>query len=329
MNPRTRILTALKHEEPDRIPIDIGSTPTTAIHVFAYRDLRRMLNLPERPIRIFDFGQQLAEVEKDVLDLFHVDVININRVLEPCAPYPYIWRYRTRKGSVVEISDKEWKVWIHRDGTPVEIPKNIDIVEEEEGYVAYIKEDIIGKMPKNGYYFWGLDRWKEYIPLANIKTVEDVKNFNWDSYKVSDDYIETLRKRAEYLYRNTEYALIFFGAGSLHEWGQGLRGWSTWLSDLKVRRSLAEAILDNMMDVLKHNVDRYVDAVGKYVQVIGFGDDLGTEEGPQISVQMFREFYKHRYEELFNIVKKRKERDITKEKWERDISRERFYYQLK
>jgi uroporphyrinogen decarboxylase len=305
MNPRTRILTALKHEEPDRIPIDIGSTPTTAIHVFAYRDLRRMLNLPERPIRIFDFGQQLAEVEKDVLDLFHVDVININRVLEPCAPYPYIWRYRTRKGSVVEISDKEWKVWIHRDGTPVEIPKNIDIVEEEEGYVAYIKEDIIGKMPKNGYYFWGLDRWKEYIPLANIKTVEDVKNFNWDSYKVSDDYIETLRKRAEYLYRNTEYALIFFGAGSLHEWGQGLRGWSTWLSDLKVRRSLAEAILDNMMDVLKHNVDRYVDAVGKYVQVIGFGDDLGTEEGPQISVQMFREFYKHRYEELFNIVKKR------------------------
>jgi uroporphyrinogen decarboxylase len=305
MNPRTRILTALKHEEPDRIPIDIGSTPTTAIHVFAYRDLRRMLNLPERPIRIFDFGQQLAEVEKDVLDLFHVDVISINRVLEPCAPYPYIWRYRTRKGSVVEISDKEWKVWIHRDGTPVEIPKNIDIVEEEEGYVAYIKEDIIGKMPKNGYYFWGLDRWKEYIPLANIKTVEDVKNFNWDSYKVSDDYIETLRKRAEYLYRNTEYALIFFGAGSLHEWGQGLRGWSTWLSDLKVRRSLAEAILDNMMDVLKHNVDRYVDAVGKYVQVIGFGDDLGTEEGPQISVQMFREFYKHRYEELFNIVKKR------------------------
>jgi len=305
MNPRTRVLTALKHEEPDRIPIDIGSTPTTAIHVFAYRDIRRMLNLPERPIRIFDFGQQLAEVEKELLEFFHVDVISINRVLEPCAPYPYIWRYRTRRGDVVEISDKEWKLWIHRDGTPVEIPKNIDIIEEEDGYVAYIREDIIGKMPKNGYYFWGLDRWKEYIPLANVKTVEDVNNFNWDSYKVSDDYIETLRKRAEYLYRSTEYALIFFGAGSLHEWGQGLRGWSTWLSDLKIRKPLAEAILDNMMDVLKYNVDKYVDAVGEYVQVIGFGDDLGTEEGPQISVQMFREFYKHRYEELFNIVKKR------------------------
>jgi len=70
MNPRTRVLTALKHEEPDRIPIDIGSTPTTAIHVFAYRDIRRMLNLPERPIRIFDFGQQLAEVEKRAFRVF-------------------------------------------------------------------------------------------------------------------------------------------------------------------------------------------------------------------------------------------------------------------
>jgi uroporphyrinogen decarboxylase len=161
MKPRERLVATLRHEEPDRIPIDLGSTGTTGIHAKAYYDLRRYLGLAEKPVRVMDIGQQLAEVDKDVLDLFHVDVISINRVLEPCAPYPYIWRYRTRKGSVVEISDKEWKVWIHRDGTPVEIPKNIDIVEEEEGYVAYIKEDIIGKMPKNGYYFWGLDRWRE------------------------------------------------------------------------------------------------------------------------------------------------------------------------
>ncbi|MEM4053552.1 MAG: hypothetical protein QW646_07360, partial [Ignisphaera sp.] len=93
MDSRTRVLTALRHEEPDRIPIDVGSTPNTAFHVFVYRDLRRVLNLPEKPIRIFDFGQQLAEVEKELLDYFHADIININRTLEPCAPYPSIWRY--------------------------------------------------------------------------------------------------------------------------------------------------------------------------------------------------------------------------------------------
>jgi uroporphyrinogen decarboxylase len=310
MKPRERLVATLRHEEPDRIPIDLGSTGTTGIHAKAYYDLRRYLGLAEKPVRVMDIGQQLAEVDKDVLDLFHVDVININRVLEPCAPYPYIWRYRTRKGSVVEISDKEWKVWIHRDGTPVEIPKNIDIVEEEEGYVAYIKEDIIGKMPKNGYYFWGLDRWREEKPrLSDVKTVDDVKKFNWDSFKVSDDHIDMLRKKAEYLYRNTEYALIntfIGGPGGYHDaGGQNLRGWDKWLSDLRVRKPLAEAILDHIHEVMMYNIKRVVDAIGEYIQVLAIGyDDLGTEEGPQIDVKTFREFYKHRYEELIGYVKK-------------------------
>ncbi|MEM4895194.1 MAG: uroporphyrinogen decarboxylase family protein [Ignisphaera sp.] len=307
MDSRTRVLTALRHEEPDRIPIDVGSTPNTAFHVFVYRDLRRVLNLPEKPIRIFDFGQQLAEVEKELLDYFHADIININRTLEPCAPYPSIWRYRTRDGKVVEISDREWKVWVHRNGAVIEIPKAMDIIEEEDGgYVAYVGGDAIGRMPKDGYYFWGLDRYgEERPPLAEVKTVDDIEKFNWEYHRVSSNYVDVLRRRAEYLHRNTEYALIFTVAGSLHEWGQGLRGWNRWLSDLRIRKPLAEAMLDHMMDVLRYNVERYVDALNGYVHIIGFSDDFGTEEGPQISVQTFREFYKHRYEELFNIVKRR------------------------
>lgn len=305
MNPRNRVLTTLKHEEPDRIPIDIGATPNTAFHVLVYRDVRRALNLPEKPIRIFDFGQQLAEIEKELLEYFNVDVISINRTLEPCAPYPHSWGYRTRDGTIIRVLDSEWKMWSRRDGVIVEIPRYIDVVEAEDGYVAYIGGKIVGKMPRDGYYFWGLDRYGEYTPLAEARNVDDVKKIDWESYRVSNDYVETLRKRAEYLYRNTEYALIFTGAGSLHEWGQGLRGWSRWLSDLRVRRPLAEAVLDHMMDVLKYNVDNYVSVLKDYVHVIGFSDDFGTEEGPQISVQTFREFYKHRYEELFSIVKRR------------------------
>jgi uroporphyrinogen decarboxylase len=39
MNSRERILTALAHREPNRVPIDIGSCGPTAIHATAYADL--------------------------------------------------------------------------------------------------------------------------------------------------------------------------------------------------------------------------------------------------------------------------------------------------
>jgi len=83
-----------------------------------------------------------------------------------------------------------------------------------------------------------------------------------------------------------------------------MRGWAKWLSDLRLRKNLAEAVLDAMTEVIRYNVEKIMDAVGDYVHVVGFGDDLGTEEGPQISPQMFREFYKHRWEEIFKTVRK-------------------------
>jgi len=92
MRPRECVILALKHEEPDRVPIDLGATSVTGIHARAYHDLRKYLGLSEKPIRIIDVEQELAEVDsevdRDVLELFHVDVINVNRVLEPMAPYP-------------------------------------------------------------------------------------------------------------------------------------------------------------------------------------------------------------------------------------------------
>ena len=45
MTSRERVLAALNHHEPDRIPIDLGSTQVTGIHVIAARGLRAALDL--------------------------------------------------------------------------------------------------------------------------------------------------------------------------------------------------------------------------------------------------------------------------------------------
>jgi len=71
MTSRERLLTALNHQEPDRVPIDLGGNQT-GIHRLAYEALLRHLG-KEETIEIMDAVQQLARPSEAVLERFHVD----------------------------------------------------------------------------------------------------------------------------------------------------------------------------------------------------------------------------------------------------------------
>ena len=75
---RRRVETALRHQEPDRVPYDLGGTILTGIHHQAYRRLRRHLGLPEVEVEIEDPVQQLARVHEDVKQQLGVDVYGLN-----------------------------------------------------------------------------------------------------------------------------------------------------------------------------------------------------------------------------------------------------------
>jgi uroporphyrinogen decarboxylase len=77
MNSRERVLKALNHEEPDRIPFDLGGTVATGIHKTAYRNLRSYMKLPEVDIRTEDIIQQLATVDEDVAGQLGADFRNV------------------------------------------------------------------------------------------------------------------------------------------------------------------------------------------------------------------------------------------------------------
>ena len=74
MNPRQRLLMALDHKEPDRIPIDLAATQVTAISLIAYQNLRKYLGLPKTSPIIPDRIQQICLPETDVIQKFGVDV---------------------------------------------------------------------------------------------------------------------------------------------------------------------------------------------------------------------------------------------------------------
>jgi uroporphyrinogen decarboxylase len=74
VNSRERLLAALDHQEPDRVPFDLGSVQVTGIHVVAYRGLRAVLGLPPGQDALCDAIQQLAAPDEDVLKRLGVDV---------------------------------------------------------------------------------------------------------------------------------------------------------------------------------------------------------------------------------------------------------------
>ena len=79
MNSVERILSAINHKQPDKVPIDLGGSTVTGISAIAYNNLKKHLKI-ERTTRVFDVVQQLANVDMEIIDLFGVDALDINRL---------------------------------------------------------------------------------------------------------------------------------------------------------------------------------------------------------------------------------------------------------
>ena len=73
MTSRERIRKALNHEEPDRIPVDLGGSIVSSITKNAYTDLRKLLELPATEPEIIDIVQQLPRVEEDFRKALKID----------------------------------------------------------------------------------------------------------------------------------------------------------------------------------------------------------------------------------------------------------------
>jgi len=74
MTHRERVVTALNHVEPDRVPRDLGGSVVTSIALSTYRELRRHLGVPDIEPRVMETVQQIAFVDDDVLEALDLDV---------------------------------------------------------------------------------------------------------------------------------------------------------------------------------------------------------------------------------------------------------------
>lgn len=105
MTSRERLLTALDHREPDRVPLDLGATHVSGISVVAYNALRAHLGLPPRDAVVVDDVQQIALPHDDIMRRFGVDVrglfpVTSNNIRVPLIDAQEAWEYRDEWGLV-------------------------------------------------------------------------------------------------------------------------------------------------------------------------------------------------------------------------------------
>src|SRR5512135_1858060 len=115
MNSRERVLAALSHRVPDRVPVDFGSFPgATSMNVRAYQNLLRYLGI-QREVRIGALIMFTAEIDGDILDRFHVDTKTVTPS-RPLAEYDFPDEFLDRPWGV------KWKRSTDYTYAPVEGP---------------------------------------------------------------------------------------------------------------------------------------------------------------------------------------------------------------
>jgi uroporphyrinogen decarboxylase len=91
--------------------------------------------------------------------------------------------------------------------------------------------------------------------------------------------------------------------GNLLEIGQFLYRIDNFLMLLAGNRQRTHQFLDLLVELHLANLEKYLAAVGDYIDIILFGDDLGMQNGPQMSPAMYEEFFKPRHARMWQRAK--------------------------
>jgi uroporphyrinogen decarboxylase len=105
---------------------------------------------------------------------------------------------------------------------------------------------------------------------------------------------------AKALRGSTDRAILGLFGGNLFEIGQFAFRIDNFLCELAANPRRVHRFLDQVTELHLANLEKYLSAVGPYIDVIAFGDDLGMQTGPQISPRMYAEFLKPRHSLLWN-----------------------------
>ena len=154
------------------------------------------------------------------------------------------------------------------------------------------------RLSSNRYYYDIVD-----CPLKEGR-LREIERFAWPE-PANKALFAGLRGRAEALSRSG-YALVADPlAPAVFEPAWYLRGMENLLIDFIDNRRYALRLLETLLEFQLQFFDAFLSEVGDFIQVVMFGDDLGTQNAPMMSPQLYREVIKPFHSRLFGFVKTR------------------------
>jgi len=288
MNSRQIIKLALDHEETDKIPIDFGSTPVTGISASIVSKLRDYYGLSnDPPAKVVEPYQMLGDVADDLKEVMGIDCVELSG-----------------KSNMFGFENANWKEWRLFDNTPVLVPELFNTKIEKDGSILQYPQGDRSvppsvRMPKGGYYFDAIIR-QSMIDDNNLNVKDNLEEFSL----ISDEELKYFEKEADYLYKNTNFAIVMnvggisFGdialvpAPSLKN-PKGIRDIQEWYISTVTRKGYIYEVFSRQCDIAIENLKKiYQVVLDKVSVVIVSTTDFGTQRGPFISNDAYRELYK-------------------------------------
>lgn len=294
MNSREKVIAAIEHRQPDGIPVDLGATPSSGISAVAYTRLKQHLGLTTGHTRVYDVVQQLAQPEEEILARFRIDAVDIGRTFND--------------------RDADWADTRLPNGTAVQFPGWFQPVRQADGsWDMFAANGVrIATMPLGADfldqtcfpYLDGYPASYKDLPAAMAKVHwAGLAHSPWDHAGEADFWSE-LRRRALLLRQHSDRALVVVAGCNLFEWGTFLRRMDNFLVDLVSAPAEVERLLDALMEQHLATLEKVCQAVGDVADILRFGDDLGTDQGPFMSPATYRRLFKPRHALLNAYVKK-------------------------
>jgi hypothetical protein len=299
MTSRERIQKTLSHESPDKLPIDFGSWPETGMHVSVVSKLRHYfgLNKSKTPVKVIEPYQMLGEIKDDLKEIIGIDTTILD------GEYTF-FGYK-------KDNWKEWKMW---DGTLVLVPEGFNTKPEKDGSIFMFPQDDrnappSAKMPVRGFFFDSIIRQKK-IEENKLDPKDNLEEFQL----FTKSEIDYLRKKAEYLYKNTNYSILgMLGDSSLGDVAlvpgpslknpKGIRDVEEFYISLYTRKDYLKKVFNRQCEIAIENNKRIYKALGNKVDIIySSGADFGMQNGLLISVDTYRNVFKPFHKKVNNWI---------------------------
>lgn len=210
-------------------------------------------------------------------------------------------KYFHKRGKLVS-PDEEILEQFNVDTRGVYLGKADSFVETEEIGGEFYKDELgvlWKKSTKGGHYINFLG------PFENIEnpTIKDLENYKMPDPDDPGRYRELIKK-AKYLYKNTDYAIVLDTTIGVIHAGEYLRGFSKWLEDVYLNPEFIKGLTRKYLDYWKRTTENCLKKIGKYVDIVFFGDDVAMQTNSLISIEKYREIIKPAHREFVETVKK-------------------------